>query len=236
MAVKLLFPTPIFLRHFLDPQLSPEDGFGIEYVKTLKKEIDWMRKQDPKGRRISNAYTGWQSNDGVDRNPIFQKCMNRIQRFIEQEVCLYYGTNSKVHMGNSWANINDSGAWNKPHLHNGCWHSGVFYIHADGQEGHIDFIDTQPKVVGNMPLGIRSESSHAMEPKAGLCVLFPSAAMHMVHPNFSEKDRYSISFNFDLQDYHANDEEICEYHDKHRRNENLFDLDDKGTLLINDIS
>ena len=31
-----------------------------------------------------------------------------------------------VDMHNSWANINDKGAWNKPHKHNGCWMSGAF--------------------------------------------------------------------------------------------------------------
>ena len=146
MSVKLLFPTPIFERNFLDSNLNPNQGYDESYATQLKNEIDAMRRKDPEGRRISNAYTGWQSNDGVDRNPLFQKCMNRIGTFFHEEVCTYFGVSSKIRMGNSWANINDKGAWNMPHLHNGCWYSGVFYIQADGDEGQLQMIETDSNI------------------------------------------------------------------------------------------
>ena len=34
--------------------------------------------------------------------------------------------------------------------HNGCFYSGVIYIHADGDEGHFRAIDTDFKIVGNL--------------------------------------------------------------------------------------
>ena len=55
-----------------------ERGFTKDYLVLLQTEIDNMRRKDPRGRRVSNQYTGWQSNDGCESSPIFQKLMNEI--------------------------------------------------------------------------------------------------------------------------------------------------------------
>lgn len=198
MAVKLLFPTPVFFRDLLDPKLHPRQGVDSDYMLELKETMDDMRKKDPVGRKVSNQYTGWQSNDGIDNHPTFTKLFNRINRLFEEEVIPYYGggRNFIQTMGNSWGNINDKNAWNAPHLHNGCWYSGVLYIHADGDEGDIQFIDSNPKYVNDMPFyNDRCRTDFRVRPKTGMLVLFPSGAMHMVEPNFTDKRRYSISFN-----------------------------------------
>ena len=102
-------------------------------------------------------------------------------------------------MHNSWANINYPGAWNAPHLHNGCFYSGVFFIHADGDEGDFRAIDTDHKIVSNFPASQqRIWESWPVAPKTGDLYLFPSGLMHMVEPNLTQKDRYSISFNWDV--------------------------------------
>ena len=200
MSVKLLFPTPLFFRDLLNPELHPRQSVDSDYMLELKETMDDMRKKDPVGRKVSNQYTGWQSNDGIDSHPTFVKLFNRINRLFEEEVIPYYGggRNFIQRMGNSWGNINDTHAWNAPHLHNGCWYSGVFYIHADGDEGDIQFIDSNPKYVNDMPFyNDRSRTDFRVRPKTGMLILFPSGAMHMVEPNFTDKRRYSISFNVD---------------------------------------
>ena len=106
MAVRLLFPTYVFERDLLDPNLSEYQGCTQEYFDMLKDEMDTMRVRDPEGRRISNAYTGWQSNDGVERHPTFTKVLNRIERLFIDEVLPFHGYHEgKVSMkiGNSWA-------------------------------------------------------------------------------------------------------------------------------------
>ena len=40
--------------------------------------------------------------------------------------------------------------------------------------------------------------SVAHQPKSGDLFLFPSGLMHMVEPNTTQKDRYSISFNLEV--------------------------------------
>lgn len=227
MAVRLLFPTFVFHRDLLNPELPEEAGLTEEYVGMLKEEMDAMRKRDPVGRRLSNAYTGWQSNDGCESSPIFQKLINRIERTFYDEVFPFHGlpSGTSMRVGNCWANINDFLAWNKPHLHNGCWYSGVFYIHAEGDEGNFCAIDTQPKVVADFPHSPRTPTSWEFQPLTGQLVLFPSGMMHMVEPNDTKKDRYSVSFNIEMKyGPKGNVGDIWDYDP----NEFVFDLDERG--------
>ena len=233
MSVRLLFPTYVFERDLLDPNLDENRGIDQNYLDLLVDTMDGMRRKDPQGRRLSNAYTGWQSHDGCESNPAFQKLMNRIQTTFYDEVWPFHGLDrnkAQMHIGNSWANINDHLAWNKPHLHNGCWYSGVFYIHADGDEGCFTAVDTHAKVVADFPHSPRGATSWDFDPKSGELVLFPSGLMHMVEPNPTKKDRYSVSFNIEMH-YDtptANAGEIENYNP----NEFVFDLDERGNPIF----
>jgi uncharacterized protein (TIGR02466 family) len=232
MAVRLLFPTFIFHRNLLDKNLPEDRGITKEYLNLLKLEMDSMRKNDPKGRQISNAYTGWQSNDGCEKSPIFKKLMHCIQMAFYDEVWPFHGVQRKditCFVGNSWANINDRLAWNRPHTHNGCWYSGVFYVRADGDEGDINFIDTDSKVVSDYPASSRTCTSWNFAPRSGELILFPSGLMHMVEPNITDKDRYSISFNL-VHDVRGN---LHGHIENYNENEFVFNLNEKGDPILN---
>ena len=231
MAVRLLFPSFIFERQLLSPELG-ENGFNQDYLDLLKRTMDEMRRSDPQGRQVSNAYTGWQSNDGCESSPAFKKAMRCIIQTFYDEVFPFHGLSRKdyeVKIGNSWANINDPKAWNKPHLHNGCWYSGVLYIHAEGDEGDIVFIDKDPKVVSVHPGSPRTPESVNYSPTAGQLILFPSALMHMVEPNFTDRDRYSISFNIEMFQERGGRQHGDFEHWNPR--EFVFDLDAQGTPI-----
>jgi uncharacterized protein (TIGR02466 family) len=194
--IRLLFPYVCIERDLLK-----EGAISEDYIKILKDAIDGMRKKDTVGRSISNQYTGWQSNDGCESHPAFQKIMRIIKNTFDTELLDWNGLDRgqvQLTMGNSWANINDNTAWNAPHLHNGCWYSGVFYIHADGDEGDFIAVDKDPKVVSDFPHSPREQANFKVSPTTGTLFLFPSGLMHMVEPNMTQKDRYSISFNMNV--------------------------------------
>ena len=198
MAVRLLFPNFIFHRNLLDPNLPEDRGLTVEYHRQLKAECNAMRRKDPTGRRLSNQYTGWQSNDGCDSHPAFLPLVKRIEKLIYDEVWPFHGlqnTDCTMDIGNMWLNINDHFAWNTPHLHPGCWYSGVYYIHADGDEGNINFIDKDVKVIHDSPQHPRTRQTVDFPSVTGELILFPSGLLHMVEPNLTQKDRYSVSFN-----------------------------------------
>ena len=197
--IRLLFPAFVLIKQYLGKDQNSE--ITPKYMVALKNEIDAMRRRDPTGRNISNR-NGWQSVDGIDTNPVFIRAMRQIKRGFRDELIPFLGiekNTATIDMHNSWANINYPGAWNAPHLHNGCFYSGVFFIHADGDEGDFRAIDTDHKIVSNFPASQqRIWESMPVAPKTGDLYLFPSGLMHMVEPNLTQKDRYSISFNLDV--------------------------------------
>ena len=197
--IKILFPAYVLTKEYLGKDKNSE--ITPEYMVALKEEIDAMRRRDPTGRNVSNR-NGWQSVDGIERNPVFIRAMRQIRREFRDELIPFLGIkkdSAKIELHNSWANINYPGAWNAPHLHNGCFYSGVFFIHADGDEGDFRAIDTDHKIVSNFPASQqRIWESWPVAPKTGDFYLFPSGLMHMVEPNLTDKDRYSISFNWDV--------------------------------------
>ena len=101
------------------------------------------------------------------------------------------------------------------------------YIHADSSEqGDIEFIDTHTKVVANFPHSPRTPCSFPIEPKTGKLILFPSGLMHMVAPNVTPNERYSISFNME---FHGRDIPKLPDWDE---NEFLFNIDKDGNPII----
>ena len=204
MSVQLMFPNFVFSRSFLGHDKDKDPSMTPEYFQVLKNDIDAMRSRDPVGRSVSND-GGWQSKDGVESSPAFVKCFRGIRRLISEEMMPFLGLKRhaySIDMHNSWANINHRGNWNRPHLHNGCFYSGVLYIQAEGNEGNIQFLDKDNKIAGSYPACPRIHESHLFTPRTGDLHLFPSGLMHLVEPNQSLNDRYSISFNLNIETTH----------------------------------
>ena len=106
------------------------------------------------------------------------------------------------------------------------WYSGVFYIRADGDEGDISFIDKDIKVVQDCPMHPRTRQEVNYTPITGELILFPSGTMHMVKPNLTEKDRYSVSFNMRVFNRMEGS------HDNWNPDEFSFNLDPNGNPIF----
>ena len=236
MAVRLMHPTYLFHSSFLHEPRDKCSTMTEEYFGLLRDEMDAIRKRD-KGRKISNQEsTSWQSNDGIDQNPIFIGAIRQIKRKVRDEMMPFLGASKDsfdIHFHNAWGNINVFGAWNSPHLHNGCFYSGAMYIHADGDEGDIFFVDKDPKVVGDMPAVARLSDNIKIHPITGDLLLFPSGCMHMVAPNLTDKERYSISFNFNVQlrDYKLGKNEEDSIRKDIKNIDNIWHIDDNGDYI-----
>ena len=185
--------------------------------------MDAVRKKDPVGRQVSNAYTGWQSNDGFEHRPAWAKLNRIIKDKYNLEVLPWLRVDTSqasVSMGNIWGNINDKGAWNKPHRHNGCWLSGAFYVHADGDEGNFVAVKEGADVVSDFPHNNKQRETFEVSPVTGTLLLFPSGLIHMVEPNPTSKDRYSVAFNTVTHRMGTETDIPIDYH------WNRFELDD----------
>ena len=189
MHRELHFPTPIYIADIEHPTLNQE----------LERDIIAWSKRD-KGVVRTNVQ-GWHSTTNMQDLPEFKKLVDMLyacqKTIYEQE---YY--ESEPVLGNMWANINPPGGMNRAHQHpNSLW-SGVYYIKAPKNSGHLKIDDPrssaamcrpQQKDV-KKPARLFRETHY--EPIAGRCIMFPSWLMHCVDPNESNDIRISVSFNF----------------------------------------
>ena len=189
MNRELFFPTAIYIAELQDLNLNPE----LE-----KNIIAWSNKD--KGLSRTNV-DGWHSQTNMNELPEYKKLVDVLyeaQRTIYEQEHL----ESEPYLGNMWANINPPGAMNRAHMHpNSLW-SGVYYVKAPKNSGHLKVDD--PRSVAAMsrprqksgPTPSRLWRETSFEPKAGRLIMFPAWLTHCVDPNKSNDNRISVSFNF----------------------------------------
>ena len=189
MIRELHFPTPIYIADIKHPTLNQE----------LERDIIAWSKQD-KGIVRTNVQ-GWHSTTNMHELPKFKKLVDMLyecQRTVYQQE--HY--ESEPFLGNMWANINPPGGMNRAHQHpNSLW-SGVYYIKAPKNCGHLKIDDPRASAAmfrprqkaHKLPQRLYRETHY--EPIDGRCIMFPSWLMHCVDPNNSNDIRISVSFNF----------------------------------------
>ena len=189
MFGELYFPTPIYIADIKHPTLNQE----------LERDIvAWANKD--KGINRTNI-NGWHSETNMSELPEYHKLVKLLyesQRTIYEQEHL----DSEPYLGNMWANINPPGGMNRAHIHpNSLW-SGVYYIKAEPNSGHLKIDDPRAAASmcrprqkpGQSPVRLWRETH--FEPKAGRLIMFPSWLTHAVDPNESNDIRISVSFNF----------------------------------------
>ncbi|MCG8357636.1 MAG: 2OG-Fe(II) oxygenase family protein [Kiloniellales bacterium] len=142
---------------------------------------------------LDNPAVGW-----------LKDCINKTVIDYLRHQGLDYPVNWSLH---GWANINRLGDYHDPHNHPHAYLSGTYYVavpqaraalksRADVRPGCITFYD--PRGATNMG-AIRGdgeiEAEYTVRPEPGLILLWPAFLKHFVHPNLSDEERVSISFN-----------------------------------------
>ena len=189
MHRELHFPTPVYIADIEHPTLNQE----------LERDIVAWSKKD-KGVVRTNVQ-GWHSHTTMQDMPEYKKLVSMLyaaQKTIYDQEHL----DSEPVLGNMWANINPPGGMNRAHQHpNSLW-SGVYYIKAPKNSGHLKIDDprsvasmTRPRQKdGEKPARLFRETNY--EPIAGRLIMFPGWLVHCVDPNESNDIRISVSFNF----------------------------------------
>jgi uncharacterized protein (TIGR02466 family) len=159
-------------------------------------------QQSGEGVKKTN-YGGWQSDDEIYVHAEFGWMLNHIMR-LSNSVAPAYSPGLNFNNGHIWANVNRKGDFNAVHTHPNSLMSGVVYLKAAGEEqGVIQFFDNRegsPTTHWNCfaPLEERTpftDDLHAVIPREGMVLFFPSWLRHWVTPNMSDDDRVSLSFN-----------------------------------------
>jgi uncharacterized protein (TIGR02466 family) len=189
MNRELYFATPIYVKDVGTPEFNAQLEQNI---------INWSRQD--KGVQKTNV-NGWHSPTDMHLKPEYKMLvdlLHQAQHFIYNDELL----DNEPFLGNMWANINPPGGYNRAHTHpNSLW-SGVYYVKAPINSGHLKVEDPKPCInisrpkrkQGQLPKHLWNEVH--FEPIAGRLIMFPSWLNHCVDTNQSNDIRISVSFNF----------------------------------------
>jgi uncharacterized protein (TIGR02466 family) len=189
MNRELYFATPIYVKDVGTPEFNAQLEQNI---------INWSRQD--KGVQKTNV-NGWHSPTDMHLKSEYKMLvdlLHQAQHFIYNDELL----DNEPFLGNMWANINPPGGYNRAHTHpNSLW-SGVYYVKAPINSGHLKVEDPKPCInisrpkrkQGQLPKHLWNEVH--FEPIAGRLIMFPSWLNHCVDTNQSNDIRISVSFNF----------------------------------------
>lgn len=180
----------------------PDDG-GLN--DRLRAVILAQERQDA-GELRSNA-GGWHSRSDLElwAGEPGQELIRRVSAQISQATALHYrqtaGKDAIRWRLTLWANVNRNGDFNRVHIHPGCIWSGVYYVDAGDSEPEARttsgaFVLQHPNPGAAMSFFPElTPQSHAVPPRAGLCLVFPSDLPHQVYPYRGSRPRISVAFN-----------------------------------------
>lgn len=191
LTVDRLFPTPVLI-------CSLSDG---ELIDDLEAAICARRAEFP-GIERSNV-GGWHSA------PDFLDWSGDAGKTLIQQVADLASEHSLVHKTGrqpdawrveAWANINETGHFNRLHGHGGAFWSAVFYVRADPESGPLVLSDPRYPMCGMHAPQLRFKDMGPQEeaiirPSRGVLVLFPAWLMHSVGPSRGQGLRISVAIN-----------------------------------------
>jgi uncharacterized protein (TIGR02466 family) len=189
MPTENLFSTPIFVRDL--------EGDELEKIQSDIHRIlpNIEPKPSPWADRVTTSF------DFKGVNDIRNHDLINLAQFIFTSLAQYHDDmacpGSEFNLLESWFNFYDKSNFMFSHSHPGHKVSGVYYYQTTGDDGAICFENPNPlSSTRDWPWTFqRHLQHHAVEPKEGRLIMFPSWLRHRVLPNNQESQRISISFN-----------------------------------------
>ena len=193
----ILFPTPVY-QNFLEFRPSELKSM-IDYVSNL----DWASDKD-----IYEGPNG--ETTKLEADLLSEPELENLRKKIDEEV-YNFAKSLQIDFSkhglkriNSWGNLQKKGNYIKEHRHNNTQFSGVFYLQTPENSGDIIFTTRnatwinsywEPSLTGYDDL---NSFEKRFRPQQCGIFLFPALLDHYVTPSHSEEERYSISFNYNL--------------------------------------
>ena len=193
----ILFPTPVY-QNFLEFRPSELKSM-IDYVSNL----DWASDKD-----IYEGPNG--ETTKLEADLLSEPELENLRKKIDEEV-YNFAKSLQIDFSkhglkriNSWGNLQKRGNYIKEHRHNNTQFSGVFYLQTPENSGDIIFTTRnatwinsywEPSLTGYDDL---NSFEKRFRPQQCGIFLFPAHLDHYVTPSHSEEERYSISFNYNL--------------------------------------
>jgi uncharacterized protein (TIGR02466 family) len=209
--LSLIFPTPISIRTLL----------GVDAINAGLEQAILQRRRLDGGNRYSNV-GGWQStSDFFDwpepeartlKSEVIRavRHINAMPAMMQQQRAADLSQNLVGFRGAGWANVNENGDYNTPHIHSGEQWSIVYYVATGEPEpghplnGKLELRDPRPGAHFGYTRGFTFGQPLEIDPKPGMMVVFPAWLEHWVHPFYGRGRRISIAMNMTIEESSAN--------------------------------
>ncbi len=203
MGVKLVFPTYIYTGSL--------GAAARKLNKQLAKEIQVLSEIDKAGQAWSKQnYIGGYSSYGSmtklhQTSPYFGELEQRLRPHLKKFVSKLNWNllGRKLEMTTCWANSMGHATHHTLHSHPLSVLSGVYYVDVPAGSSAFKIEDPRLPYLMNSPPRKPSAPAHEqnymlIQPKAGEFVLFESWVRHEVPPHRGQKNRLSVSFNYEF--------------------------------------
>lgn len=205
--IKTLFPTFIYFSPLI-PNSSPTSYTQLN--KEIKKEALKFSEIDEQGQAWSaqnyrGGYTSYGSISQLHKiSTTFELLEKEINKHVRKFVRhLEMDINPKeLKMSSCWINIMPTNVTHAMHIHPLSVISGTYYVQTPKNCSSIKFEDPRTEAFMASPprkhdAKIHNQRFHSVQPQEGNVVLFESWLRHEVPANNANKERISISFNYD---------------------------------------
>ena len=203
MALRLLFPTPIY-----EASLSTDPTFE-NFSAELEAACRMLADEDVAGAQWSaqhgyGGYTSYASlNDLPTRASVFGELKGRLDRHAKafaQALDLDLGR-GRLRLDSLWVNILDPGAGHSGHIHPHSVISGTYYVATPKGSSALKLEDPRlPLMMAAPPRRADAPEDRQafvyLQPQSGTLYLWESWLRHEVPANRARKPRISVSFNY----------------------------------------
>jgi uncharacterized protein (TIGR02466 family) len=196
------------VRSIFATRLNESELGGDAMLSELAHSIRMLAADDEAGRRWSrqHRYSGYTSyaslNDLPKRDPAFAevaKILSRRAREFADECA--FDLARKPRLDSLWVNLLKGAGHHTGHIHPHSIISGTLYVEVPAGSGAIRFEDPRLPLMMAAPTRRKDAPDSlqpfiAIEPRAGLLLLWESWLRHEVVAGTAKGERLSISFNF----------------------------------------
>lgn len=182
----------------------------VDLNKALIRDSQAILRTDLEGRKwsLENYPNGFTSYGSMDKLHEFSPYFHDLRLLLDQHVDRYQKHlemdlgKGQLSMSSCWVNIMGKGAQHSMHFHPLSVISGTYYLSLPKDPSPIKFEDPRSNLFMASPprklnARISNQRFFSIRPKESHVVLFESWMRHEVQPCQSQKQRISISFNYD---------------------------------------
>jgi uncharacterized protein (TIGR02466 family) len=182
---------PLYSKVFCTDSLDIDDEYFND-VKQAVKNCDYKKAnfEDDKSSLVNQEFD-------ILNKPQFKLLGDMILKSFKKFAREQLKISNDFKISSSWLTKTEPNHESHFHRHYNCYYSGVLYIDTDeGGEIVFDNMADERFLLNKIEDNNYNTRSFIFETKNKMIIFFPSDIHHKIAENKTNKDRYSVAFNF----------------------------------------